>query len=140
MCIRDRPADARFSHRPILRMPVGPRAIPPIERLAIKLRGTAAQVFHRQIHLVGPAGHIVFERAPRHRVVMPLREKAAGLHHRIGDGSGRLFEHEPLDCADLGAIAAVDRRGLHTITGNQGMRHGDLPAYRRPMCYTHIVS
>jgi hypothetical protein len=47
----------------------------------------------------------------------------------VSDCTGLLFKHQPLDRADLLAVATVDRRSFHAVAGNQGMNHGELPAF-----------
>ena len=56
-------------------------------------------------------------------------EKSTTLHYRVGNRASLFFKHQAFNRADLFAVAAVDRRSLHAVTGNQRMDDGKLPAF-----------
>jgi hypothetical protein len=56
-------------------------------------------------------------------------EQPSGLDHRIGNRSGHLVEHQPLDRAEPCTVSPANGDVLYAITGNQGMIHGILPVF-----------
>src|SRR5215471_3724609 len=138
------PAPARpkaaLLHRPIVRMPIGQRAIAPVEIRVVELAWTAAQFVERCGRLIRLASRVEVQRTPFHRIVVPLHgQKPAGMHHRVGDLSAHLVEHQPLDRADLLAVAAVYGGAFHMVAGDQGVCHGDLPCLCRDGCRSRIM-
>jgi len=122
----------RPSDGPILRVRVGFRTITPVEGVVIQLAGAVGEIVQCQLGLKGLTLGIVSERAPLDRIVVVGPEQPAGLDHRISNPSARLVEHQSLDGAEPGAVAAVNGDVLHAITAAGASIRYERPASLNP--------
>src|SRR5215212_627890 len=83
----------------------------------------ATQLVFREVQLVRIERRVVFEDAPRERVVFFAEaHEAAETHHRVGDLARAFLDHDALDGADLLAVGPAHRRPLDLVAGDEILR------------------
>ena len=87
--------------------------------VSIPIVGTGRGTFYfllRDVCHEAVLGRIVTKFSPRDRMmVFAQTQKTAEAHHRVGDLTRLLVDHEVINCADVGTIVSINVSPVHIV-------------------------